>query len=126
MSVEWTWIKCADGLWYADPVWRGYAASGERAWFLVLDDSDPAELVVRDDCETPALEWFSPRRGNPRVQSRDFGGKLRRSRCYFGVIVDTPPVPTAFAARTAMMSDNTACYVTVASGNDSSYCKTLD
>jgi len=96
MSIGSTWVKCADGKWYEDPEWRGYSASGEREWFLELDDTEPAELVVRADCETPKLEWFGLTKGKPRERVYKFGKKSRLTRVYNGRFIGLPTVPQRF------------------------------
>lgn len=44
MSLTWTTVRCNDGKWYRNPVWRG-SDNGER-FFLCFDDDDPPELII--------------------------------------------------------------------------------
>lgn len=47
MSLTWTTVRCNDGRWYRNPVWRGFH-EGMR-FFLCFDDDDPPELIVEKD-----------------------------------------------------------------------------
>lgn len=45
MSLGAVYIKCTDGNFYADPVFRGTTTDG-RKWFLCFDEDDDPELVI--------------------------------------------------------------------------------
>jgi len=48
MSLCTTYVKSADGKWYAEPVIEGITQDGKE-WYLCFDEDDPPELVVQTD-----------------------------------------------------------------------------
>lgn len=52
MSMFRQFVKCEDGKWYEDLIYR----DKDDMWFICFDDSDPIELVARMTCkESPRL-----------------------------------------------------------------------
>ncbi len=105
MSQMPTYCKCSDGRWYEGP-WRGYNDKGEQIWFLVLDDNDDPELVVKVDNRFgrkatwaawkdvfPVLDWFEPRK-HVMTSGRIFGGgNFHDAVAVFGILTKLPPPP---------------------------------
>lgn len=103
MSLVGNYCYCEDGNWYGEAIWKGYDESGKQRWFLVLDDDDDPELVMRiDDLPErskkewkealPKLDWFVPC-GGISFGGRHFGGKYPASVSIFGQLIKVPPVP---------------------------------
>jgi len=52
MSLVASYIKCDDGKWYKELVYR----SADGDWFLCFDDDDPPELVIKLSCKKKISE----------------------------------------------------------------------
>lgn len=89
MSLVATWCKCTDGKWYEEPVWEG------KGWFICLDDDDPPELVVQENCKCNGTGWFRIVRKDGEAQ-RLFNGSWQPARSYFGKFTQVPPPPQRY------------------------------
>lgn len=121
MSLTATWCKCSDGIWYEEPVWKGYDDDGKLRWFLVLDDYDDPELVICTEgyspdwsgferkAKMPILDWFKPH--NTKIpkftggQWRQFGKKMKPAINLFGTLTKTPPPPQSHGKKSETRPD---------------------
>lgn len=107
MSLVSTWCICSDGKWYEQPVWKGYDPDGKTRWFLILDDDDPPEMILRVDdypehmprkeraALYPKLDFirYTENASGFGGQWRQFGGKFVRSSNRFCEFTMVPPPP---------------------------------
>jgi len=108
MSLVPTHCYCSDGLWYEDPVWRGYDEDGKLRWFLCLDDDDPPEMVLRVDDSPkdldpkgraalfPQLDYirYTSNASSFDGQWRQFGNEMVRASSRWCELIKVPPPPT--------------------------------
>lgn len=75
MSLVSTYVKCTDGKWYRNPVYR----AKDKSWFICFDDNDPVELVVKKNCQLGAEQIL--KEVGIRYTSISSGGR-GGSRCF--------------------------------------------
>ena len=87
MSLVASYIKCDDGKWYKELVYR----SKDGDWFFCFDDDDPPELVVKLSCKKTISEICQEIGLSPRTtfdvlrikSNRMFNGKFHEATSMF-------------------------------------------
>jgi len=102
MSLCTTYVKSADGKWYAEPSLRGTTQDGKQ-WYLCFDEDDPPELVVQTDGDGKEIDAAKILRD----AGLSFGGvrfdgvcgrMIGRAASFWVTITAPIPTPTKFDA----------------------------
>lgn len=105
MSLVSSYIKCNDGKWYQNLVYRDQ----NNEWFICFDDDDPVELVIREfrndkrdarailtDLGIPFNRFYKNRACGMRVFGSSNTTKFNAAESYFLDVKNVPfPAPTA-------------------------------
>lgn len=103
MSLVPTFVKCVDGAFYKNLVYKSRPATPDtrpgRDWFVCFDDDEPVEVVIRTHPGQPSVGTVIVTLGLPvksvkasgrGVHMRSFNGTMRNAVSYFLTVEDKP------------------------------------